>query len=138
MIIEEIRNIRSGKVELRKFGIVLSIFLAILGGLFFLRGKECYFFFFGLSITFLSLGLFAPVSLKPIQKGWMSVAIAVNWFVTRVILIVLFYLVVVPTGLVARLFGNNFLDKGIDRTTDSYWVPRKNAGFEKGSCENQF
>ena len=87
---------------------------------------------------FLFLGLVTPSLLKPIQKVWMSLAIVIGWFVTRVILTVLFYLVVTPIGLVAKLSGKRFLDINFDRGVDSYWIPRETTKFNKRSYENQF
>ena len=138
MIIEGIRNIKSGKKELRQFGVTLGIVLGLLGGLFLLRQKDCYFYFFIFSAVFLFLCLIAPIVLKPVQKVWMSLAIIIGWFVTRAILTVLFYLVVTPIGILARLVGKDFLDIKFDRNTDSYWLAREPAKFDKRSYENQF
>lgn len=138
MIIQEIKSIKSGKRELRQFGLTVGIILGLLGGLFFLRGKDYYLDFLILSFTFLLLGLVAPILLKPVQKIWMSLAILIGWFVTRTILIVLFYLIVTPISLLARLFGKKFLDQKIDRTVESYWIVRESTGFNKRNYENQF
>ncbi|GAG32448.1 unnamed protein product, partial [marine sediment metagenome] len=51
MIIEEIKNIKSGRRELRQFGITVSIVLALLGGLFLWHKKDYYCYFFILSAT---------------------------------------------------------------------------------------
>ncbi|MBL7129783.1 MAG: hypothetical protein ISS45_00015 [Candidatus Omnitrophica bacterium] len=138
MIIEGIRNIKSGKKELRQFGVTLGIVLGLLGGLFLLRQKDCYFYFFIFSAVFLFLCLIAPIVLKPVQKVWMSLAIIIGWFVTRVILTVLFYLVVTPISILARVVGKDFLDLRFDRNAKSYWIPKKLTKFDKRSCENQF
>ena len=76
--------------------------------------------------------------LKPIYKAWMSLAKLLCSFIRNVILIILFYLVVTPIGLVARLFGKNFLELKFGEDKDSYWIPSKTAKFEKKSYENQF
>jgi cyanate permease len=123
MIIREIENVKSEKRELRQFGITVAIILGLLGGLFFLREKDHYSYFFIFSGVFL-LGLVTPILLKPIQKIWMSLAILIGCFATKVILIVLFYLVITPVGLLTRVFGKSFLDTKVDRNTDSYWIFR--------------
>lgn len=138
MIVEEIRNIKSGRKELRKFGITFGIVLGLLGGLFFWRGKEHYSYFFILSVAFGLLGLIVPVVLKPVYKGWMTLAVLLGWLMTRVILIVLFYVVVTPIGILARSFGKDFLQLKFDRNTDSYWIPKGTLGSERGRYENQF
>ncbi len=135
---EEIKNTKSGKKELRQFGIAVGIVLGLLGGWFFLRGKDCYFLFLMFSAGFLFLGLVLPILLKPIQKIWMAVALLIGWLITRIILILLFYLVVTPIRILAMILGKCFLDKKFDRNTDSYWMRRETAGFDKESYEKQF
>lgn len=138
MIIQEIRSIKSGKKELREFGITFGIVLSLLGGLFLWRGRDYYTWFFIFSGVFISLGVAAPIILKPIQKIWMALAIVIGWVMSRVILIILFYLIITPIGLLAKLFGKDFLNRKFDRTAESYWIMRKSTGFDKRSYENQF
>ncbi len=82
MIIEPIKNIKSGRSDLRKFGITVGIVLGLLGGLLFWRGKDSYLYFLMLSATFLLLGLVVPILLKPIHKVWMTLAVLMGWFMT--------------------------------------------------------
>ena len=135
---KEIKNIKSGKRELRQFGVTIGIVLGLLGGLFFLRQKDFYAYFLIFSAVFLISGLVLPVLLKPVQKIWMSLAIVIGWFMTRVILTALFYLVVTPIGILARLFGQRFLDIKFDCNADSYWIVREPVKFDKKRYENQF
>jgi hypothetical protein len=138
VIIEDIRNIKSGRSELRKFGITLGIVLGLLGGLFLWRGRDYYSYFFVFSAVFLLLGLILPILLKPIHKIWMTLAILLGWLITRIILSILFYLVVTPIGFLARLSGKTFLDLRFDKNADSYWNPKKKTNHEKEYYENQF
>jgi hypothetical protein len=138
MIVEEIRNIKSGKSELRKFGITIGIVLGLMGMWFLWRGKGGSYPLLGGSILFLSLAFICPLLLKPVQKLWMSFAVLLGWLMTRVILIILFYLVVTPIALLARLCGKDFLNTKLDRNAKSYWIARKAATSDKKSYENQF
>lgn len=137
-MLEEIKDIKSGKRELRQFGVTFSIVLGLLGGLFFLRGKANYFVFIIFSAAFLSSVLIAPILLKPLQKIWMSFGIFMGWLITRLILFILFYLVVTPIAVLARLFGKNFLDTKFDKNAASYWIAKETGEFDKRTCENQF
>jgi hypothetical protein len=138
MIIEEIKKIRSEKKELRQFGITMGIVLALLAGLLLWRGKDYYFYLLILSIMFFFTGLTLPVILKPLHKIWMTLAILMGWFVTRLIMIILFYLVVTPIGLLTRLCGKDFLDTQFKKNVNSYWIPRKTTKLDKTNYENQF
>src|SRR3990172_9478986 len=105
MVIEEIKNIKSGRGELRKFGLTMGIVFVLLGGVSWWRGMGYYFYFIFPSFAFIISGLVIPSLLKPIQKIWMSLAILMSWLMTRVILSVLFYLGITPIGLLAKLLG---------------------------------
>jgi len=138
MIIEEIRNIKSSKKELRKFGLTMGIVLALFNGFIWWRGKDYYFYFFIPSILFILLGLIVPLILKPFHKVWMSLAVIMSWFMTRVILSILFYLGITPMGLLARLFGKDFLSRKFNKnTSNSYWIP-KEIIKNKSDYERQF
>ncbi len=137
-MIEDIKNIKSGKNELRKFGLTIGIVLGLLGGLFLWRGKDYYFYFLILSSAFLFSGLVAPILLKPIHKMWMTLAVILGWFMTRVILSILFYLVFTSIKLLATLFGKQFLDLKTDNSKESYWIHRKSKEFKKSEYERQF
>ena len=138
MISEEIKNIKSGKKDLRKFGITMAIALGVLGLLFLWRGRGFFYYFFILSTAFLILGVVAPMFLKPIQKAWMTFAILMGWFMTRFILSILFFVVFTLIALVARLFNKRFLDLQIDKSCTSYWKHREPEEVPKEDYERQF
>jgi len=138
MLLEEIKNIKSNKRDLRSFGIAFGVILAILGGLFWWREKGYYPYFLIISLVFFLFGLIFPILLKPVQKVWMTFAVILGWFMTRVILSVLFYIVFTFIGLLARLFRKEFLDLRIDNTKKSYWIARESKPFERKDYERQF
>ena len=125
MIIGEIGNIKAGKREIKQIAITLGIILVVLGGL-------CLFIILAMLFLF---GLIQPLLLKPVYKLWMVVARITGWFMTRIILGILFYLVVTPISLIARLAGKDFLDEKLDKNATSYWIP---TPLKKRSYENQF
>lgn len=136
-MIEEIKSIKSGKKELREFGIIMGIALGVIGGALLLRHKENYSYFFVFSAGLFLLSFTAPAILKPVQKIWMTLAVIIGWLMTRVILLVLFYFVVTPIGIIARVTGNKLLDIKFEPAAQSYWIS-KDSGIEGKSMENQF
>jgi hypothetical protein len=137
-IFEEIKNIESGKGELRKFGVTVGIVFGLLGGLLLWRGKEYYYLFFIICAALLILGSVYPVWLRPLFRVWMGFATVMGWVMTRVILTLLFYLVFTPIGAVARLVGKDMLNRQIDRNCASYWIHKTKRTGEKKRYENQF
>ncbi|TVL99231.1 MAG: hypothetical protein CV087_18880 [Candidatus Brocadia sp. WS118] len=139
MINEEIKNIKCGKGDLRKFGITMGIVLLLLGGFSWWRGKDFYIYFLTISAVFFFFGLVFPTLLKPINKLWMSLAILMSWFMTRVVLGILFYAGITPIGFLSRVFGKDFLKLKFNKNTErSYWVPKERREVEKTDYERQF
>lgn len=138
MLLEEIKNIKSEKRDLRNFGIVIGIALGVLAGLLWWKGKDSYSIFVVLSLAFFFFGFVLPNLLKPLQKAWMALAVVLGFFMTRVILSILFYVVFTAIGGISRLFGKQFLDLKIDRSRKSYWSYRKSSPFNKSNYERQF
>ncbi len=139
MIIEEIRNIKSQKKDLRSFGLTIGIVAGLIGGLLLWRHKDHYLYFLIVSGIFVTLGLFLPNLLKPLQKAWMTLAVLMGWVMTRLILFVLFFLVVTPIGLLARLLNRDLLRLKIDRNScNSYWMPKRKEEVKKSDYERQF
>ena len=138
MIIEEIKNIKSGKRELRQFGITIGLVLGLLGSWFLWRNKEGGSLLLIAATLFLSLGFILPRLLKPFQKLWMTLAVLLGWLMTRIILTILFYLVVTPIGLLAKVSGKDFLNRKFNSDASSYWIPRKAITPDKRNYEKQF
>ena len=138
MIIEEIRAIPSERSDLRRFGLTMCIALAVLAALLFWRGKDLYLYLGLLSPVFLALGLAAPVALRPVHRVWMSLALVLGWFMTRVILSLLFFLGVTPIGVLGRLFGKKFLDVQMPDSRETYWIPREQGDESPARYEKQY
>jgi hypothetical protein len=138
MIKKEFKNIKSGSSELRKFGLTFGIILAVLGGFFLWREKNYYPHFLLFSAVFIFAGLVLPVLLKPIYTVWMRFAVLMGWFMTRVILSFLFYMIVTPIGLAAKVFGKDFLQTRFDKHANSYWIPKERVRSQKSDYERQF
>ena len=138
MILKEIRNIKESKKDLRRFGLTVGIVLLAIASLLYWNGKENYtaFGIFGGFLVVVSM-LF-PIILRPLNKIWMTLAILMGWIMTRVILIVIFFIVLTPLGLIARLIGKDFLDLKIDKEKNSYWEVRDKKGEAAVDYERQF
>ena len=106
----EIKNIKSEKSDLRKFGVSVGIILLLFAGLLFWKDRASFQVFLVIGSILLAFGLILPVILKPVYRVWMTFAIILGWFMTRAILFLLFYGVLTPIGLIMRLFGKQFLD----------------------------
>ena len=91
----------------------------------------------GLAVVLGTLALGAPQSLGPVHTVWMAGAQALGWFNTRVLLGVVYFVVMTPTGIVMRLLGRDPLDRRL-KDQPSYWVARKQHPDPKGAMERRF
>ena len=135
---EEIKDIKSTRKELREFGLTIGIILVILGALALWRGKGASVYFLAAGVGLITLGLLLPGPLKPLQKTWMGFSVVIGFFVSRIILFILFYAVITPIGLITRLLGKDILDQKIDGRSASYWREKEPAVKDKKSYENQY
>ena len=70
-------------------------------------------------------GALFPARLRTAYLGWMTLALAIGWVMSRVVLTLVFVLVLIPLALLARLTGKRFLALRPDAGASSYWVPRE-------------
>ena len=137
-MLEEIKNIKSEKRDLRNFGITVGIILLIISGFLFWKEKESFLIFLAIGITLLLAAIAIPVFLKPFYWIWMIFAIILGWVMTRVILSLLFYVMFTSIGLTLRFFGKQFLELRWDKSKESYWNFRTNGLLQKEYYEKQF
>ncbi len=137
-ILEDIRNIKSGRKELREFGITIGVVLLVLCGLALWRGRASFPYFAVSGAGFITLGLIFPAVLRTLQKAWMALAAVMGFFMSRLILAVLFYGVITPIGLLTRLLGKDVLDQRLYTSKASYWIDHDGASKDKESYENQY
>ncbi|MBU1186986.1 MAG: hypothetical protein KJ908_08860 [Acidobacteria bacterium] len=138
IILDEIKSIKSEKRELRQFGWVMGTALGTLSLFLFLKARPSAPYFAGTAGLFILLSLVWPRILLPLQKLWMSLAVVLGFFVSRLILMILFYLVLTPVGLLAKLFGKNFLIRKIDPSASSYWVKRPEQHLSPSDYQKQY
>jgi hypothetical protein len=138
MILDEIKQLKTGGRELRKFGLLVGGVLAVLGVLMWVRGKPHFPWLLGPGIILVAGGLIFPRSLKCVYLAWMSLAIVLGFMVSNVLLTFLFLLVITPIGLTACLFRKDFLQLQIRREAPTYWIRRQRAAQPKSDYERQF
>ncbi|NIO22101.1 MAG: hypothetical protein GTN76_15570 [Candidatus Aenigmarchaeota archaeon] len=131
-------NSNSVDEELRTFAFTLSCALGFLGGLVLWRKGEMGFLLWVIGMVILSMGLLKPRLLGPIHKGWMGMSFLMGFFMTHLILALMYYLVFTPVALVMRILGKDPLRPNYDRNAKSYWIRRPREGFTRESYEKMF
>lgn len=71
-----------------------------------------------------SWALLLPTTLAPVYRFWMALGHGLGWVNTRIILGIMFYLIVLPTGLIMRILGKDPLMRKFDKTGKTYRIVR--------------
>lgn len=137
-ILQEILNIKSGRKELREFGITIGAVLLLFAGIALWRGKPSFPYLAICGIILIVSGLAFPAPLKPLQKIWMAFAVVMGFVMSRLILTVLFFGVITPISLLMKVMGKDILGERIVKTEPSYWHERPAIEKPKESYENQY
>ena len=138
MLKEEFKNIKEGKKDLRQFGLTVGGVLLIIGAVlyYFEKSSALYFIIIG-GVLFL-FAIIYPKVLKPLNKVWMGLAIVLGFIMSRIILTVLFYLVLTPISLLAKIFGKKFMNLKYDESAETYWEKRTIKEKNHLDYERQF
>ena len=137
-IVLQIKNVNTCKSDIQKFGYTIAAILLIAAGFLFFWGKEFYQNLIVISSIIFCFGLIIPIILKPIYMIWMVFAVILGWFMTRLNLMILFYFVITPIGLLGKLFGYNFLENNFNSSANSYWNLRDSKSEINQDYEKQF
>lgn len=127
------------KPQVRKFGLVLAAILIFVGLLQAYKDRAIpaeILISLGVIFTFSSF-FYQPIVL-PIYKIMMRVSHLLGWVNTRIILGIIFYFMVTPTGLIMKLLGKNFLKRRIEKNKGSYWEKKEQIEFTRERCEKQY
>jgi len=126
------------RAEWKKFGIGLSIILAVLGTLQWVRGITLFSVFYLIAVLTLMSVLSVPIVLKPLYISFSYIGFALGWIMTRIILSTLFFLILTPLSLISRLFGKKYLHLEFKKNKATHWKERQEQNASKKHFEKQY
>jgi Saxitoxin biosynthesis operon protein SxtJ len=95
--------------------------LALIGGVQIWKGRIIGFGLIVLALGFLITTAFAPTAMEPLKVRWTALGHRLSVVSSFVILVLTFYLVFAPIGVMARLFGIDLLNLKLKPKSSSYW-----------------
>ena len=119
----------------KNFGIVFSIFFLIISFYPLIYQKNINYWTLVISFIFLTLGIFFPKILKKPNYLWFKFGIFLGSIISPIIMGLVFFFTVTPTGIMMRLMGKDILKQKIDKKTYTYWI---NSEPKDQSMKNQF
>jgi len=88
-----------------------------------------------ISIIFLILGLINSKFLTPFNILWFKFGMILGNIVSPIVMGILFFLVVTPTGIMLRIVGKDLLNIKYNKKKESYWIKRETP---IGTMKRQF
>lgn len=122
----------------RGFGFVMAGVFTVIGLFPLLDGAAPRLWALAVAGAALAAALVRAELLAPLHRVWFKLGLLLHRIVSPVVLALLFYGVVTPTGLILRALGKDPLRLRFDRGAASYWIPRKPPGPDAESMKNQF
>ena len=112
--------------DLRWFGVLLAVFVALAGGLAYWRlGASTGRMVWAAGVLLAAIYAAVPPSRRWIYLGWLYAAFPVGWTLSHLALAATYYLLLAPIGLLLRLFRGDPLDRELRRSAASYWAARR-------------
>ncbi len=118
----------------RNFGIVFSVLFLIISLWPLLSQNDVRIWSLVISGIFLILGLINSKLLLPLNKIWFNFGILLGNFIAPIVMGIVYFMVVTPTGLIMRLLGKDLLNLK-KNNKDTYWIDKDNSNND---LKNQF
>jgi predicted membrane metal-binding protein len=122
----------------RGFALVFTVVFALVAAWPLLHGDSLRGWAAVVAAGFALAGVFAPRSLAPLNRLWFRFGLLLGRIVSPLVMALIFYGTVVPTGLLMRMLGKDILRLRLDPDVASYWIERDPPGPAAGSFERQF
>lgn len=129
-IIEEIREEISSVYQEprpRDLTMLALVFLVAFGAIgsyaLFWKGHHTGYIWIGAGLFLAALRMI-PGVFGQVYRLWIGLSVCIGYFVSRAILTVVFFLVIVPTGIIMRILGKDPMERKLDPNAASYWQPR--------------
>ena len=122
----------------RSFGLVMAGAFTVVSALNIWHAGRIWPWTATLAALFLAAALLRPAMLRPLNHIWLKFGLLLHRIVNPVIMAILFYGTVLPTGLVMREMGKDLLRLRFEPDSESYWIPRAPPGPAPETMKDQF
>ena len=119
----------------KSFGVVFSIVFLIVALYPLINSESLRIWALVVSIIFFLLAFLVPKILVLPNKLWFKFGLLIGSIVAPIVMAFVYFVTVLPTGLIMRLLGKDLLKQKLDKNAKSYWVKRSEP---MGSMKNQF
>lgn len=132
---ESTKHIPTEQSSPKSFGVVFSIVFLIVSLYPLINSEVLSIWALIVSVVFLLLAFIAPNILSLPNKLWFKFGMLLGSIIAPIVMALVFFVIVLPTGLIMRLLDKDLLKQKIDKNAKSYWIERNEP---MGSMKNQF
>jgi hypothetical protein len=122
----------------RSFGVVFAVVFLIVALWPLLQGAGPRWWAVAVAAAFALVAGLKPVLLAGLNRWWIKLGVLLGKIVSPIALGILFYVVLVPIGLLMRAFGKDPLRLKREAASQTYWIARTPPGPPPDSMTNQF
>ncbi len=122
----------------RSFGIVFAVVFAIIALWPLTDGGAARVWAAAIAGAFLVIALARPSLLAPLNRVWTVFGLMLHRITNPLIMGLVFYGAVTPTGLIMRALGKDPLRRRLDPGAESYWIDREPPGPAGDTMNHQF
>ncbi len=122
----------------KSFGLVFASVFIIISLWPLIHGMPPRWWAIAVSVVFLAAAFFAKPLLKPLNILWFKFGLLLYKIVNPIVMGILYYLTIVPMGLVMKAIGKDPLNRRFNPDATTYWIEREPHGPEPDSMKNQF
>jgi hypothetical protein len=119
----------------RNFGIVFFLFFLIISLWPLINGNPIRIWAISVSLVFLILGILNSNILGPINKVWMKFGRFLGNIISPIVMTLIFFGVVFPTGFLMRMFCKDIMSLKFSKKKNTYWIDKDNSN---NNMKNQF
>ena len=136
---ESIRTHRERKRgSARAFGLAFAAVFALVGVFPIVRHREPRLWWLGAALALATVAVGYPRILDAPNRLWLAIGERLSLVTSTILVAVIYFVVVTPLGLFARLRGKDPLKTKFARTSSTYWIARDRADLTAESLTRQF
>ena len=122
----------------RSFGIVMAVVFALVAAFNWYYGGRAWPWLGVVAALFAAGALIYPVVLKPLNWIWFKFGLLLHAIISPIVMCLLFYVAVWPTGLIMRALGKDPLRLKREPKSSTYWIAREPRGPKPETMKDQF
>jgi hypothetical protein len=122
----------------RSFGLVMAAALAAVALLNVWHSGRAWPWTGAVAVLFLGASAVRPALLHPLNLMWLKFGLLLSRMVSPIVMALLFYGAVLPTGIVMHVMGRDLLRLKRQPAIDSYWIVRSPPGPAPETMRDQF